>query len=930
MTRTNGDSTPSGLNGRVVRARGVRNRAARAVKHTALSQFLAAVVMACALIPSAWAQNATQPGSPPYLDTSLPIEKRVDDLIARMKLEEKVRQMQHTAPAIPRLGVPSYDWWSEALHGIARSGYATVFPQAIGMAATWDARLVHQEAEVIATETRAKYNQAQREGNHSIYYGLTLWSPNINIFRDPRWGRGQETYGEDPFLTSRLGLAFVTGLQGDDPKYLKTVATPKHYAVHSGPESMRHGFNVNASPYDLEDTYLPAFRATIVDGHADSIMCAYNAIDGAPACASTLLLEKTLRQDWGFQGFVTSDCGAVGDISSGHHFAPDNEHGSALAVKAGTDTTCGSEYVALVKAVHDGLIKEAQIDADLKRLFIARFRLGMFDPPASVSFNQIPLSEDDSPEHRQLALTAARESMVLLKNQNDVLPLKSNVKTLAVIGPNAESLAALEGNYNGIPSAPVYPLDGIRIQFGPNVKVLYSQGSAYLEELPVPVPRTVFHTDNSASAPGLKADYFANTDFSGKPVLTRIDPQIQFDWNSAAPAPGVPMKAFAVRWSGALVPPGPGNYTFSVPKPGWNPSGGKEMFRVYLDSKPVLDSTLLAPATWLGQGKKEPQTTFQAHFEDTKAHAFRLEYAHTAPLFGAGATLSWKPPVDVLRNEAVRVAQQADIVVAFVGLSPNLEGEEMPIQVPGFSGGDRTDIGLPRAQQDLLEALSAAGKPLVVVLLNGSALAVNWAAEHANAVLEAWYPGEEGGTAIAETLAGKNNPGGRLPVTFYASLDQVPPFEDYSMRGRTYRYFKGTPLYAFGYGLSYASFAYSNLRLSAEKLEAGHPLTVEADVRNTAGISGDEVAELYLEYAPSPSALLRALKSFERVHLAPGETRHVVFKLDPRDLSQVTEAGEHRIMEGSYAVFVGGRQPAESVPGVEAKFQITGNVTLPR
>ncbi|MGC9998275.1 MAG: glycoside hydrolase family 3 C-terminal domain-containing protein [Terriglobia bacterium] len=930
MARTNCDNTPGDWNGDMVRARGVRNGAPRAIKHTALSQFLAAVVMGCALIPSACAQNATKEASPPYRDPSLPIEKRVDDLIARMTLEEKVRQMQHTAPAIPRLGVPSYDWWSEALHGIARSGYATVFPQAIGMAATWDARLVHHEAEVIATETRAKYNQAQREGNHSIYYGLTLWSPNLNIFRDPRWGRGQETYGEDPFLTSKLGLAFVTGLQGDDPKYLKTVATPKHYAVHSGPESLRHGFNVNVSPYDLEDTYLPAFRATVVDGHADSVMCAYNAIDGAPACASTFLLEKTLRQDWGFQGFVTSDCGAVGDISSGHHFAPDNEHGSALAVKAGTDTTCGSEYVALVKAVHDGLIKEAEIDSALKRLFIARFRLGMFDPPASVPFNQIPFSESDSPQHRQLALAAARESMVLLKNQDNELPLKSGIKSIAVIGPNAESLTALEGNYNGIPSAPVYPLDGIRTQFEPHVKVLYSQGSAYLEELAVPVPRTVFHTENSASAPGLKADYFANADFSGKPTLTRTDPQIQFDWNSAAPAPGVPMKAFAVRWTGMLVPPGAGDYTFSVPKPGWNPSGGKEIFRVYLDSKLVLDSTLLAPTTWLEQGRKEPQTTFQAHFEDAEAHAFRLEYVHNAPLFGAGATLSWKPPVDVLRNEAVRLAQKADVVVAFVGLSPNLEGEEMPIQVPGFSGGDRTDIGLPRAQQDLLEAISATGKPLVVVLLNGSALAANWAAEHANAILEAWYPGEEGGTAIAETLAGKNNPGGRLPVTFYASLDQVPPFEDYTMRGRTYRYFNGNPLYAFGYGQSYASFAYSNLRLSAEKLEAGQPLSVEADLRNTTGISGDEVAELYLEYAPSPSAPLRALKGFERVHLVPGETRHVAFKLDPRDLSQVTEAGEHRIVAGSYSVFVGGRQPAEGVPGVEAKFQITGNMTLPR
>jgi beta-glucosidase len=895
-----------------------------------LFQFLIVALVGCALVRPAHAQNTAKEAEPTYGDPSVATDKRVDDLVSRMTLEEKVLQMQHAAPAIPRLGIPSYDWWSEALHGIARSGHATVFPQAIGMAATWDTHLVHREAEVIATETRAKYNQAQREGNHSIFYGLTLWSPNINIFRDPRWGRGQETYGEDPFLTAKLGVAFVSGLQGNDPKYLKAVATPKHYAVHSGPETERHGFNVNVSPRDLEDTYLPAFRATVTQGHADSVMCAYNAIDGAPACANTFLLEKTLREAWGFQGYVTSDCGAVGDMTTGHHFTPDNEHGSAVAVQAGTDTTCGDEYVALVKAVHDGLIKETQINTAVKRLFTARFRLGMFDPPTLVSFSRIPFSENDSPQHRELALLAARESMVLLKNRDGMLPLKSSIKTIAVIGPNAESLAALEGNYNGQPSHPVYPLDGIRKLFEGKAKVLYSQGAPYLEELPVPVPRTTFHTAGGASMEGLKAEYFSNPDLSGEPVLTRIDPQIQFDWNSAAPAKGVPIKAFAVRWTGTFTPPGPGDYSFSVPKPGWHPDGGEEAYRIYLDAKLVLDTTLPVHTTWVEQEKKEPQTTFQAHFEDTTAHTFRLEYVHESPLFGGGATLSWQPPVDVLRDEAIQAARQADTVVAFVGLSPNLEGEEMPIRVPGFSGGDRTDIGLPRAQQDLLEALAATGKPLVVVLMNGSALAVNWAERHAAAILEAWYPGEEGGTAIAETLAGANNPGGRLPVTFYASLDQLPPFEDYSMQDRTYRYFGGKPLYAFGYGLSYASFVYSNLRLSSEKLQAGQPLTVEADIRNTAGISADEVAELYLEYPQSPGAPLRALKGFERVHLAPGGTRHVAFKLNPRDLSQVTEKGEHRIMPGSYTVFVGGSQPTEGAHGLEAKLQITGEVMLPR
>ncbi|MGA2076898.1 MAG: glycoside hydrolase family 3 C-terminal domain-containing protein [Terriglobia bacterium] len=890
---------------------------------------LFAIILSCLMVPAGCAQQQGGKSVPAYKDTSLSIEQRVDDLVSRMTLAEKVRQMQHTAPAIPRLGVPSYDWWSEALHGVAFSGYATVFPQAIGMAATWDENLVHVEGETISTEARAKYNQAQREGNHSIFYGLDFWSPNINIFRDPRWGRGQETYGEDPFLTGKLGVAFVTGLQGNDPKYFKTIATPKHYAVHSGPEPERHRFNVVPSPHDLEDTYLPAFRASIVDGQADSIMCAYNAVDGAPACASKLLLQEILRDAWKFQGYVTSDCDAVQDITTGHKFTPDNEHGSALAVLAGTDTTCGEEYVALVKAVHDGLIKESEIDTALKRLFTARFRMGMFDPPDAVPFNRIPFSENDSPRHRELALKAAREAMVLLKNQDGILPLKSSYSTIAVVGPNAESLPGLEGNYNGVPSHPVYPVEGIEKLFEGKAKVLYAQGAPYLREVAVPVPRTVFHTGDAASTDGLKAEYFSNTTLSGKPVLTRTDPQMQFDWNSAAPAKGVSMRAFAVRWTGTLTPPGLGSYTFSVPKPEWNPAGGKEIFRVYLDDKPVLDTTLFQPTTD-EPPKKEPQTTFRAHFEDTKAHPFRLEYVHQSRLFGAGATLSWKPPVEVLRQEAVKVAQQADVVVAFVGLSPELEGEEMPIHVPGFSGGDRTDIGLPQAQQQLLEALAGTGKPLVVVLMSGSALAVNWAEQHAPAILEAWYPGEEGGTAIAETLAGVNNPGGRLPVTFYASLDQVPPFEDYSMHNRTYRYFEGKPLYGFGYGLSYSTFEYSNLKLSTPQLNAGDDLTVEADVRNASGPAGDEVAELYLEFPSQPGAPLRALRGFERVHLAPGETQHVTYTLKARDLSMVNDNGEHVVSPGQYNVCVGGAQPGGTAAGVHAPLQISGEFKLPR
>ena len=889
----------------------------------------AKVMLVCSLILLALglarvhlAGSDAKPEQPRYLDASLPLEQRVDDLVSRMTLEEKVLQMQHTAPAIPRLGIPAYDWWNEALHGVARSGYATVFPQAIGMTATWDSDLVHREGRLIATEARAKYNQAIREDNHSIYFGLTFWSPNINIFRDPRWGRGQETYGEDPFLTARLGTAFVEGLQGDNPKYLEVVATPKHYAVHSGPESLRHGFNVNAAPHDLEDTYLPAFRATIVEGHADSTMCAYNAVDGAPACANTYLLADTLRQAWQFQGYVTSDCGAVADITAGHHYTPDNEHGSAAAVHAGTDTTCGTEYTTLVKAVHDGLIPESEIDASVKRLFTARMRLGMFDPPDAVPYNRIPFSQDDSPAGRNLALQAARESMVLLKNQDGILPLKPSVKTIAVIGPNAEALDSIEGNYQGTPSHPVLPVDGMIEQFAGKARVLYVQGSPYVAELGLPVPRTVFHLAGDPSKSGLKAEYFANPDLAGTPALVRVDPAIQFDWSAATPAAGVPMTAFSVRWTGTLTPPGPGDYIFALREPGCYPCEDHESFRLYLDGKLAITSD--------GFSRRARIPVYQTHFDNASPHALRLEYSHRAKLFGAGVTLEWRPPAELLRQEAVRAAEQADVVVACVGLSPNLEGEEMPIHVAGFSGGDRTDITLPRIQQELLEALAATGKPLIVVLLNGSALAVNWAAEHAAAILEAWYPGEAGGRAIAQTLAGANNPAGRLPVTFYASLSQLPPFEDYSMRNRTYRYFTGQPLYGFGYGLSYSRFAYSNLKLSSDSLQAGQPLTVEVDVRNTSQFAGDEVAELYLEYPGVADAPRHALQGFKRVHVGAGESERVSFTLDPRALSLVNEKGGHVVESGGYTVFVGGRQPGEGADGVSAQFQISGGMRLPR
>ena len=881
-----------------------------------------------AMISALFAQSAPAPQSHIWFDPSQPIEKRVDALVSAMTLQEKVSQMENDAAAIPRLGVPAYNYWSEGLHGIARSGYATLFPQAIGLAATWDPELQHQVATIISTEARAKYNQAMRDNLHSIYYGLTIWSPNINIFRDPRWGRGQETYGEDPFLTSRMGVAFVTGLQGDDPKYFRAIATPKHYAVHSGPEPERHAFNVDVSPRDLEDTYLPAFRATIVEGHADSIMCAYNAISGAPACANKMLLQHFLHDDWGFKGFVTSDCGAISDFFTpiGHHFSPDAAHASAVAVEAGTDTSCGDEYNSLVDAVHENLVPESQIDKAVKALFTARMKLGIFDPPADVPYAQIPFSVVDSPEHRAVALRATEESIVLLKNDG-ALPLKPGLRRIAVVGPNAASLAAIEGNYNAIPSHPSLPLDGIEEALHGRARVAYAEGSTYVGDLPILVPRTALHPAKGSHEQGLQGEYFANPDFSGSPAFTRIDRQIDFDWNAASPGPGVPATNYSVRWTGSFTPPAPGKYRLMIRRPGCYRCGDQESYSIWFDGREIFNSLNDPTQNWRGHAGSAPEL----ELTDTSAHTFRIDYVYKAPRFGAGLTLEWQPPADALRNEAVQAAQDADIVVAFVGISPNLEGEEMPVHVDGFSGGDRTSIDLPKTQQDLLDAVTATGKPVVVVLMSGSAIAMNWAQEHAAALLESWYPGEAGGEAVAAVLTGKVNPSGRLPVTFYASDQQLPPFADYSMRGRTYRFFPDEPLYRFGYGLSYTTFRYSNLRLSTESLAAGQPLTADVTVTNTGNRAGDEVAELYLIPPSGVGYPLRSLEGIHRVTLAPHASAVVHFDLTPRELSEVDANGHRAVRAGSYQIFLGGTSPGAdlSASGVAAHLAIIGSQDLP-
>ena len=866
---------------------------------------------AIALILAATAFSfGQQPDKLPYLNPSLSPEVRAKDLVSRLTLDEKVLQMQSNAPAIPRLAVPGYNWWNEALHGVVQ-GRATVFPQTIGLGATWDPELLHKIADVISTEARAKYNEAHR---HPLPVetgtlpgrtaGLTYWSPNVNIFRDPRWGRGQETYGEDPYLTSRMGVAFVTGMQGNDPHYLKVVATPKHYAVHSGPEPLRHRFDAKASEYDLENTYLPAFKAAVVEAKAGSVMCVYNSVNGVPGCANSDLLEKYLRQQWGFKGYVVSDCGAVQDIYRPHNYTASLSAASVAAVKAGTDLTCGEEYKTLTAEVKAGNIKEADLDRSLERLFEARIRLGMFDPPEQVPFSEIPYSENDSVEHRQLALQAARESIVLLKNENGILPLKTSLQKIAVIGPSADDPVAPRGNLNyaGTPSKQVTPLDGIRQQF-PNATIGYALGATYTPDALALVPSTVLKTPDGTST-GLQTEYFDNPDFQGEPKLRRTEPRVYFERASDEPAivAAVGNGKYSIRWTGVLTAPATGEYGFLARTGTWNRDGKA---RLFIDDKelvpptrpsfrpqapaasgtggtqPPMEAGAVPPSWW-----RNPQVKMQ--LEAGKKYNLRIEYTQNGA--GGSAEFSWLPPLESSIAEAVEVVNDSEVALVFVGLNSQLEGENT----------DRRDIELPEPQEKLVEAAIATGKPIIVVLTGGSAIAANYAAEHASAVVEAWYGGEEAGTAIAETLTGKNNPAGRLPVTFYKSTSQLPDFTDYSMKGHTYRYFSGNPLYSFGYGLSYSKFQYSNLRTKRTATGA----SVQATVKNVSGRDGDEVVQLYVA---NPAALeIRNLKGLQRIHLRAGEIRTVNFNVS----ADVVPKSNLRIS-------VGGGQPLEGVPHVE-------------
>ncbi|MVW63188.1 glycoside hydrolase family 3 protein [Massilia sp. NEAU-DD11] len=834
-------------------------------------------------------------------------DARARALVAQMTLDEKIGQLLNVAPAVPRLGIPAYNWWTESLHGALGPLPTTNFPEPIGLAATFDAPLVHKVASAISTEVRALHTLGRQTGHLGrIGTGLDTWSPNINIFRDPRWGRGQETYGEDPYLTAQLGVAFIQGIQGPNPDLPDVVATPKHFAVHSGPESTRHVADVFVSRHDLEDTYLPAFRAAIVDAKAGSIMCAYNRINGQPACGSDLLLKEHLRGAWGFKGYVVSDCDAVTDIDEHHKYAPDPAAAAAVALKAGTDNECNTKTLGDTKGLGEryreawkrGLLSMGDIDTALVRLFSARYRNGDLAGLAQRKPNATPVNAIDTPAHRDLALQAANKSLVLLKNDG-TLPLKPGVK-VAVIGPLADATRVLRGNYSSTQSAPpVSVVDGLR-RVLPQARVTLVPAAASITDGD-PVPASALLTPDGK--PGLRAEYINGSDT--KPVLVRTEKGLE---SHALQFKDVADK-HKVVWTGALVAPETGTYRLGV-------TGVKGELTVA--GKPAVQAS-----------------TYSQWGEPLKLTDVRLEKGQRYPLrFQAetGSTgvpgLFWKRISTAPEQDLKAGTADADVIVAVVGLTSDLEGEEMAIKVEGFAGGDKTSLDLPAEQRALLERAKALGKPLVVVVMNGSAIDLSWAKDNAAAILEAWYPGQSGGAAIADVLTGRADPGGRLPLTFYRSLADLPPFDDYSMQGRTYRYYAGTPVYPFGAGLSYTTFGYAPLRIEPVGGAPENGIVVTTEVANTGKRDGDEVAQLYLTPPAFEGAPRVALRGFQRVPLKAGERRKISFTLSPRDLSFVTRDGVRQLTPGQYKLTVGSGQPGTGVAQQDGALTLKQTVVL--
>ena len=819
----------------------------------------------------------------PFQNPSLTPDERAADLVSRLTLDEKVAQMQHAAPAIERLGVPEYNWWNECLHGVARSGLATVFPQAIGMAAMWDDEAMFSIADIISDEARAKYHDYAARGKRGMNQGLTYWTPNINIFRDPRWGRGQETYGEDPYLSGELAVDFIKGLQGDDPRYLKLVATIKHFAVHSGPESTRSSANVTPNVYDLYETYLPHFRKTVEQANVYSAMCAYQRLDGLPCCGNPFLSEL-LRKEWGFEGYIVSDCGGIGYFHNPHRVTSSPEESSAMAVKAGTDLNCGGTYASLTSAVEKGLITEAEIDVSVKRLMLARIKLGQFDPLDMQKYAKIPLSTVDSETHRQAALDAARKSIVLLKNDNQTLPFSKDVKKIAVIGPNANDPEALLGNYHGSAPYLITPYQAIRQKL-PNAEVSFALGCQLDEKkcfLQTVASQYLF-TDASLKENGLKGEYFENKDCSGAPAYLRTDSTLDFKFYVKAPFEDQNRDPYSVRWTGVIVPPVTGEYVIGAE--------GFSGYEVFIDDQSL--------AKWSGIYDPEKRYKYIS-LEGGKAYAIRVEYFSENSAQSL-IRLIWSIPDNNLEEKAIRAAREAELVVLCMGINISMENE----------GRDRKDVRLPEMQRRLIDKIRQTGKPIVLTLNNGSAIALGEETENIAAIIEAWYPGQSGGTAIADVIFGDYNPAGRLPITFYRSLEQLPDFDDFNMEGRTYRYFRDKPLFEFGYGLSYSTFVYE-IESAPASFAPDKPLELSVKITNTGKYDGDEIAQLYVSLPDDKYRVpIRSLQGFKRVHLKAGESRSLRFTLKPEQFQTRDENNNPVTPAGKATISIGGKQPDE-------------------
>jgi beta-glucosidase len=826
----------------------------------------------------------------PYQNANLPAAERAKDLLSRLTLEEKISQTLNASRAIPRLGIPATDWWNEALHGVARAGKATVFPQTIGLAATFDTEGVLNTYTMVSDEARAKHHYYKNQNQYKRYQGLTFWTPNINIFRDPRWGRGMETYGEDPFLTSRMGVVVVKGLQGDSSrKYDKLHACAKHYAVHSGPEWNRHSFDAkNISPRDLWETYLPAFKCLVTEAGVKEVMCAYNRFEGEPCCSNKELLVKILRKDWGFNDVIVSDCGAIDDFyrNNAHQTHASATEAAADAVISGTDLVCGSTYNSLMEAAKRGIITEAAIDTSVLRLLRARFELGMFDADSLVSWSSIPYSVVESPEHVAHALKMARESIVLLKNKNKLLPLSATAR-IAVVGPNAGDSVMLWANYNGTPTKTVTILEGICSKL-PKANVVYEKGCDYVEE-------TVFVSKiNECSYegnPGFKASFWNTKDFSGPVVATHYVPNaLRYDaGGNTAFAQGVNLVNFSARFETVFSPSESGEVILKMK--------GDEGYRLLLNDSEVLAYQFVKPL-------KEQQYSLKA--QKGKPVKLVLEY------YQYDGSASFRFDMGVVQQvDYTQVAakyKNMDAIVFAGGISAQLEGEEMSVLLPGFKKGDRTRLELPDVQQKMLRALKATGKPVILVLCAGSSIALPWENEQLDAILDAWYPGQQGGNAVADVLFGDYNPAGRLPLTFYEKTEDLPDFEDYNMtKGRTYRYFKGKPVYPFGYGLSYTSFSYEKAMPAQQTITVKDSASLTIWVKNTGQKPGDEVVQLYIRNLNDPDGPVKSLRGFKRVHINPGQVLPVVIPL-PNSAFEFYHPGTGRmqVRPGKYEILYGG------------------------